>query len=119
MDVHLVEESVEEILRETEQRLAEAVTPQQVLSAVVIMSRDLISVHPFLDGNGRSIRLLGDYILRKYLLPPSLYPNESDLTMSVEEAVQFHIDGMKDYLREHQSFRRNRLKNKLLTGGPQ
>ena len=102
-NVEQVDNLVQSILQETESQLSRAKTPEQVVKAVVSMSRDLISVHPFLDGNGRSIRLLGDYILQRHNLPPSLYPNESDLTMSLEEAVNFQTKGMRDYLTEYQS----------------
>ena len=109
MDVNKVEESVEQILQNTENQLKKAKNLSQVLTTVVTMSKDLISVHPFLDGNGRTIRFLGDYILSRYNLPPSLYPNESDLTMSLESAVDFHLTGMRDYLREHQNFRMTQM----------
>lgn len=109
MDVNKVEESVEQILENTENQIKKAKNLSQVLEIVVTMSKDLISVHPFLDGNGRTIRLLGDHILSRYNLPPSLYPNESDLTMPLESAVEFHLKGMRDYLREHQNFRITQL----------
>ena len=101
-DVNKISEAVKSILRNSEKKLKTARTPRQVVEIVVSMEKDLISVHPFLDGNGRSIRLLGDYVLSRYNLPPSLYPNESDLTMPFNDAVDFHIKGMKDYLKEHQ-----------------
>ena len=102
LDVSQVEKAVKEILKSSNQKLKQAKTKRDIIETVVLMEKNLISVHPFLDGNGRSIRLLGDYVLRKYNLPPSLYPNESDLTMPLKEAVDFRIKGMKDYLKEHQ-----------------
>ena len=101
-DVNKISEAVENILKNSERKLKRAKTLKQVVEIVVSMEKDLISVHPFLDGNGRSIRLLGDYVLGRYNLPPSLYPNESDLTMPFNEAMDFRIKGMKDYLKEHQ-----------------
>ena len=95
--------AVDNILQTTESKLRQAKTQREVVEIVVTMSKDLISVHPFLDGNGRTVRLLGDYILRRHDLPPSLYPNEADLTMSLNEAVNFQVKGMKDWLREHQN----------------
>ena len=111
-DVHKVEKSVNEVLEKTEKKLKQARNLREILEATVVMSKDLISVHPFLDGNGRAIRLLGDHILSRYNLPPSLYPNEWDLTMPLNDAVDFHIKGMRDYLSEHQTFGQSQLKKK-------
>ena len=102
LDVEKITPAVKDILKSSQKKLKDAKTPRDIVEIVVQMEKDLISVHPFLDGNGRSIRLLGDYVLRMYDLPPSLYPNESDLTMSLTEAVDFRIKGMKDYIKEHQ-----------------
>ncbi|MDE0092637.1 MAG: Fic family protein, partial [Oligoflexia bacterium] len=101
-NVSQVEKAVQNILKASEKQLEKAKTPKDIITAVVSMEKDLISVHPFLDGNGRTIRLLGDYVLSRHHLPPSLYPNESDLTMSLNKAVEFRTQGMKDYLKEHQ-----------------
>ena len=103
-DVSKVEDAIKNILETSERKLKEASTSREIIEIVVMMEKDLISVHPFLDGNGRSIRLLGDYVLSRYNLPPSLYPNESDLTMPLNEAVDFRVEGMKDYLKEHQKY---------------
>ena len=103
-NVDKVEKSIENIFKIYNKKLENAKNTHDIVKTVVMMEKDLISVHPFLDGNGRTIRLLGDHILNKYNLPPSLYPNESDLTMSLNEAVNFRIQGMKDYLKEHQKY---------------
>ena len=110
-DVGKVEESVKHILKVHAEKLDKAKKPKDIVRIVASMEKDLISVHPFLDGNGRTIRLLGDYILNKYNLPPSLYPNEADLVMSIDEAVSFRIKGMRDYLKEHQKQIREIKKN--------
>jgi hypothetical protein len=65
------------------------------------MNRRMLAAHPFQDGNGRSIRLLGDLVFQRYGLPPPLYPNERDLEMADAEAVQFILRGMRDYITEH------------------
>ena len=108
-DVEKVEKAIDDILKNVEVKLKKAKSLRQIVKIVVLMEKDLISVHPFLDGNGRSIRLLGDYVLSRYNLPPSLYPNESDLTMPLSEAVDFHIEGMGDYLKVHQRHIRSLL----------
>ena len=108
-DVRKIEKTIDDILKNVEIKLKEANNLRQIVRIVVLMEKDLISVHPFLDGNGRSIRLLGDYVLSRYNLPPSLYPNESDLTMPLSEAVDSHIEGMRDYLKKHQRHIRSLL----------
>lgn len=35
----------------------------------------LVSIHPFFDGNGRTSRLVMDYILQRFGLPPAVLPN--------------------------------------------
>ncbi|MCY4643713.1 MAG: Fic family protein [Bacteriovoracales bacterium] len=102
LDVGKVGEAVENILQNTEKKLQAAKSLREVLETVIVMEKDLISVHPFLDGNGRSIRLLGDYLLMRKGLPPRLYPNENDLTMSLEEAVNFNLRGMRTYIEQYQ-----------------
>lgn len=93
-----VEKKTAEVLETASRELGSAKSKSEIARAVVKMEKDLVSVHPFLDGNGRSIRLLGDLILARHGLPPSLRPNESDLVMSIDEAVEFRRRGMIDYL---------------------
>ena len=109
-DIDMIEESVKNILKNHAEQLKKSRSHRDVVGIVVSMEKDLVSIHPFLDGNGRTIRLLGDYILNKYNLPPSLYPNESDLTMSLNESIKFRIEGMRDYLKEHQQHIKDSIK---------
>jgi Fic/DOC family len=46
----------------------------------------LISIHPFTDGNGRTTRLLADYILKTNQLPAGNYPSEQ------QRLAVFHRD---------------------------
>lgn len=108
-DVSKVEKSVDKVLARTNKKLKKAKNPIEIIKIVIQMEKDLISIHPFLDGNGRTVRLLGDYVLKRNNIPPSLYPNESDLVMSLEEAAQFQLEGMRSYLKELQGNYLNRL----------
>ena len=112
MDVQKINENVDWVLLAFDRSLKKAGgNLNMVLEATVKMGRDLMSIHPFLDGNGRTIRLLMDFALKKYGLPPSLYPNEQDFIMSTEELIDFTRKGMRDYLLEHQKH----LKQKIPT----
>lgn len=45
----------------------------------------LISIHPFMDGNGRTCRLVMDYVLLRYGLPPPMLLDKSLAVFSDEE----------------------------------
>ncbi len=96
-----VEQSTRDILAQLNRDLASARTQEDVILAVVRMNRQMLAAHPFQDGNGRTIRLLGDLVFQRYGLPPPLYPNERDLEMTDTEAVKFILRGMRDYTSEH------------------
>lgn len=96
--------AVNEILLRTEMDLAKTKKLSEKVAVIQQMKKDLISVHPFLDGNGRTIRLMEDLVLRRYGLPPSLFPNESDILMSAAEAAEFTREHMIKYLNEHTDY---------------
>ena len=95
-----VPRAVEEILGTLNRELANAHTPEEVIQAVNRMQKNLIGVHPFQDGNGRTVRLFADLIYQRKGLPPPLFPNEADLEMSETEALAFTLRGMRAYLTE-------------------
>lgn len=96
-----VSRAVDDILKTTELELKRSKNIAEKVSIIQLMKKNLMSVHPFLDGNGRTIRLLEDYLLRRYGLPPSLFPNEADLTMNVTEATEYTRLQMINYVNEH------------------
>jgi len=96
--VHRIEEEVRNVLERAERALQRPVPPAEVVRAVVETGRDLMSIHPFIDGNGRTIRLLADFMLNVRGLPPPLYPNELDVMMTLDEAFHFTLRGMVDYV---------------------
>ncbi|MDR0413663.1 MAG: Fic family protein [Dysgonamonadaceae bacterium] len=57
------------LVEETNARLAEAHTFQQQCEAAFFAHFRLVSIHPFVDGNGRTSRLLMNYILSYFDLP--------------------------------------------------
>lgn len=93
-----VEIATAQVLERLNQRLAMAKSNGEIIYAVAELNRDLIAVHPFLDGNGRAVRLLGDLVLQRYGLPPPLYPNDNDLFMNACEAYEYLIEAMANYV---------------------
>lgn len=70
-------------------------TPYIILTAAQA-SQWLVSIHPFADGNGRTSRLVMDYILQRYgILPPNLSqwiaPVYGDKGISVDENHAFDL----------------------------
>jgi fido (protein-threonine AMPylation protein) len=97
-DVENVERAINIILRRTNFALANEPDQTKKLAQIIQMETDLLSIHPFLDGNGRSVRLVGDLLRKRIGFPPPLYPNENDLTMTRAEALEFHRKAMIDYV---------------------
>lgn len=89
LDVTKVEATVKAILDRTNQAIAKAKSVDEKVRAVVVMQRDLLSAHPFLDGNGRTVRLVGDLLYNRMGLPHPARPNEHDLEMPIDEAVEY------------------------------
>lgn len=99
-DVSQVEGATRAVLSRANAQLGRARSPDEALLVIIRLEKDLISIHPFLDGNGRTVRLAGDLLRRRNGLPPPLYPNEADLTMSEADAFEFHRRAMIDYVNE-------------------
>jgi hypothetical protein len=72
------------------QRLTAARRPlAETVAVIAELERNLIAIHPFLDGNGRSIRAFIDLVYQRNGLPAPLRPNEDDLVFGNAEAVEF------------------------------
>jgi len=97
-----VESAMNKVLKDTNEILSSNPDAETALRAIVNMEMSLISIHPFLDGNGRTIRLVGDLLRQRHNLPPPLYPNEKDLTMSIDEVVNFQRQAMIEYINSWQ-----------------
>ncbi len=93
-----VEDILEEILRAADQRLANASNDETYLRTLAILHKELISLHPFLDGNGRTVRLLIDMLLAQRGLALPLRPIQNDYTSSVDELVEQYKVQMRAWL---------------------
>gem|GEM_PF-2166224 len=94
-----IDRSVKEILAKSNREISEAKSKREISQAIAAMERNLISVHPFLDGNGRTVRLIGDMLRQRHGLPPPLHPNESDLVQSSKENLRWQKSSMLEYLK--------------------
>lgn len=97
-DVKKVSGAVNQVMSQADEALKNAKNAEEKVAIIVRLQRDLVSIHPFLDGNGRTIRLLGDLLYTRNGLPPGLRPNNRDLEMSAEEAQNFARKNMAEYL---------------------
>ncbi len=99
-NVHHVEAATRRIIDEATRNLAQAPSVETEIRIILQMQKDLMSIHPFLDGNGRSVRLMCDLLYQRIGLPPPLRPNEADLTLSIDEAYEYTRANMIDYINE-------------------
>jgi ADP-ribose pyrophosphatase YjhB (NUDIX family) len=79
------------------------------VDAILNFQKEIVIIHPFLDGNGRSSRLVTDYLFRVLGLPPPLSPNERDIMSSVLEAREFALGQMRAYLLAYRDSLLNQL----------
>lgn len=100
-DPRKVSKAVSEVLARTEVELSKSKSLIQSVTIIQRMKRDLISIHPFLDGNGRTIRLMEDFMMKRLKLPPALHPNEHDLDQPIVESVEFARKNMIIYMNSY------------------
>lgn len=68
-----LEELTARMWEEAKTDIKKASTAQEAISAAAHFQRNLASVHPFLDGNGRLVRVLTEKLLESRGLPSPLY----------------------------------------------
>lgn len=79
----------------------------------------LVSLHPFLDGNGRTTKLFMDRILKEFNLPPPMFrDNDYDIFYTEEEYSQKVRDAVLRSLYVHATAFKNRHTNKWLNEAP-
>jgi len=54
----------------------------------------LVSIHPFMDGNGRTTRMVMDWILQKHGLPPATLVGEEEVNVAVFGLQAFSAEGI-------------------------
>lgn len=102
-------ESINQTTRTWYQPQLSTEKPADPLRTVARLEHWLLGIHPFNDGNGRTVRLLADYLLRSLGLPTPLYwTTWNDLNYSEEgwaeqiaqgmERTQNILEGCADYL---------------------
>lgn len=74
-------------------------TLPQYVNEVVSLQKDLVSIHPFANGNGRTSRFLMNFLLARVGLPPSRnYNPDNDLYLSLENWSSEVQEGMQSSL---------------------
>jgi Fic family protein len=118
VDAAKVPELTSKLVKSIEQQLKTVHTMREVLELSFIAHFDLVSIHPFTDGNGRTSRLLMNYIQAFHGLPLTLVNaearstyveslNQSRKTASSEPIVHFmatqHLQELEHQLKAYQS----------------
>ena len=80
------------------------------LKAIMILYQKLVTIHPYLDGNGRSARLLVDSLLGDLGLPPMLYPDVDDILSTPDELAKFAFQSMQAYVAAYRDLMGDRSK---------
>lgn len=87
---------------------------EQLLEAIAKMHWKILSIHPFFNGNGRTVRLLTERALQEMGLPSPIWTHfEQDVYRSLEEFTQI----LKDSVRLSQYFQ-EKVKGEVRRGAP-
>ncbi len=90
---HEVELVTHRVLVEAQTVLVKSKTDREYLLNVFKLYRALISIHPFSDANGRTIRLFTYGLLLKRNLPVEYFPTMSEYENSAARLVDEYING--------------------------
>lgn len=90
---HEVELITQRVLAEAQVALIKSRTDRQYLLNVFKLYRALISIHPFSDANGRSVRLFIYGLLLKRNFPVEYFPTLSEYENSAARLVEDYLNG--------------------------
>ncbi|MFH1358831.1 MAG: Fic family protein [archaeon] len=81
-----VPEMMDNLVEKYNPFIENAKTVREITNVAADLQREYVSIHPFEDGNGRTSRLLMDYVLRSKGLPPAHLKNPNlDITATPEK----------------------------------
>ncbi len=75
---YLVKQYLEEMIKKINLKLSQEVTDTEIFKFAIHMQKQIVALHPFIDGNGRISRWIMDYITLKSDLPYILHFNMND-----------------------------------------
>ncbi len=93
-----IETLVSEALQKAQRTVESRASLDDKLVAIVQMETELIAIHPFLNGNGRAIRLYADGLLMRLGLPPPIHLTDNDFVLSLADRTAYVKSGMLLYL---------------------
>ena len=88
-----IEGIINMVLNEGQMAVTKSVSKRQYILNIFKLYKALISIHPFSDGNGRSIRLFIYSQLLKKNLPIEYFPTLSEYESSAARLAQEYVDG--------------------------
>ena len=103
MDYKKVPQKVRELVSKLNADMGKAESIEEQLKISFFAHYELVNIHPFIDGNGRTARLLMNYIQRLYSLPLALVYDEDKneyynalIAVREQEDIQPFYDFMFD-----------------------
>lgn len=97
MPVEKVEAQVRTVLQKAREELDYAKNDYEYMMAVLKLQQALISIHPFQDGNGRTVKLLSDFLYLQRGIAPPLHPITNDYSLTLGELYRETVQEMKAY----------------------
>jgi Fic family protein len=105
-DYPKVENLVKQFCKDLAKKIDKVKTPEEIYGLAFIAHYDLVSIHPFADGNGRVSRLIMNHVLAYHKESPALVHKESrqEYIISVGDSQKNKDPGiMRKFLFEQQT----------------